>query len=120
MNSPDPRGAARYEDPVKTANAQASQVFCRVAVDSTAPAGRLQSSANTTEALSVKNDPLIGRYVEIRSINGMPYRGVINTIRNQGELGELFELGSPQNPTYQRLVYVVDRPVQIRHLTGDD
>jgi hypothetical protein len=31
-------------------------------------------------------------------------------------MGELFELGSHDDPTYHRLVYVTDRLVQVHHL----
>ena len=57
---------------------------------------------------------MIGRNVEIRSAAGMVYRGIIKTIREAGELGELFELRSPKDAEYQRLVYVTERLAQIR------
>jgi hypothetical protein len=62
-------------------------------------------------------DPLLGRAVEIFSVNGMRYEGVVMAIRDRGELGELFELGSHDDPSYHRLVYVTDRLVQIRDLS---
>jgi hypothetical protein len=77
--------------------------------------GRTRPRPRLPEGASL-NDPMLGRHVEIRSVNGMAYSGVVDTIRDGGELGELFELGSRQDPRYRRLVYVVDRLVQIRHL----
>ena len=62
-------------------------------------------------------DPLLGRAVEIFSVNGIRYEGVVMSIRDRGEMGELFELGSHDDPTYHRLVYVTDRLVQIRDLS---
>jgi hypothetical protein len=59
------------------------------------------------------SDPLLGRRVEIGSVAGIRYRGVVRSIRDAGELGELFELGSDQDASYQRFVYVVDRLVQV-------
>lgn len=58
-------------------------------------------------------DPLLGRAVEIRSTAGIPYRGIVLSIRESGELGELFELGSHDSSTYRRLVHVSDRARQI-------
>jgi hypothetical protein len=59
---------------------------------------------------------MIGRNVEITSAAGMVYRGIVRAIADRSELGELFELGSVQNPGYCRLVYVHDRGVQIREV----
>jgi hypothetical protein len=64
----------------------------------------------------LSSDPLLGCDVEIHSVNGIAYRGRVIGIRNHAELGDLFELGSEHDPSYRRLVYVVDRPVQIRHI----
>ena len=50
-------------------------------------------------------------------MNGMLYRGVVRNVRDGRELGELFELGSRHDPAYRRLVYVTDRPAQVRILT---
>jgi hypothetical protein len=61
-------------------------------------------------------DPLLGVTAEIFSVNGIRYEGVILAIRDRGELGELFELGSHEDPAYHRLVYVTDRLVQVHHL----
>ena len=66
----------------------------------------------------MNDDPLIGCSVEVQSMSGMVYTGVVDAIRDRGELGELFELGSREDERYRRLVYVVDRLVQIRHLDG--
>ena len=63
-------------------------------------------------------DPILGCLVEIRSLAGIAYRGVVRSIRPGDEFGELFVLGSDENAEYQRLVYVVDRAVQIRALGG--
>lgn len=60
-------------------------------------------------------DFLIGKHVEIRSVAGISYTGVVRAIAPDEGLGEIFELGSPTNPAYQRFVHVVDRAVQIRH-----
>jgi hypothetical protein len=68
----------------------------------------------------LNNKPLLGCSVEIKSMNGIAYTGVVNSIRDGGELGELFELGSAQDPNYRRLVYVVDRLTQIRHRKSAD
>lgn len=57
---------------------------------------------------------MIGRAVEIRSNGGIVYQGVVTAIRDGGELGELFELGSRTNPGYRRLVFVNDRVTQIQ------
>ena len=69
---------------------------------------------------NLKDDPLIGRSVEIRSTSGIPYTGVIDTIRDRGELGELFELRSAWDSRHRRLVYVVDRLTQIRCFESAD
>lgn len=73
-----------------------------------------RSPAAVTVATAVASDPLIGREVEIHSVSGIPYHGVVVRIEDRGDLGELFELGSVTDPSYHRLVYVVDRPAQIR------
>jgi hypothetical protein len=62
---------------------------------------------------------MLGREVEITSTAGIVYRGIVRAIRDGGELGELFELGSAQDAAYQRLVYVSDRRAQIRPRIGD-
>lgn len=59
------------------------------------------------------DEDLIGRQVTIRSPNGIDYFGVVRSVRKKNELGELFELGSDDHPTYQRFVYVLDREGQI-------
>jgi hypothetical protein len=59
-------------------------------------------------------DPLLGCSVEIRSIAGIAYRGIIRSISPDKELGEIFELRSAEHAEYQRFVHVVDRAVQIR------
>ena len=84
-----------------------------------APAGMLRSFIYLKDRVYV-NDPLVGRAVEITSMNGIAYTGVVGTIGDRGELGELFELRSPQDPRYRRLVYVVDRLRQIRYLESAD
>jgi hypothetical protein len=61
-------------------------------------------------------DPIIGCLVEIRSVAGIAYRGVVRSIRPDKGLGEIFELGSEVRADYQRLVHVVDRSVQIRRI----
>jgi len=61
-------------------------------------------------------DPLVGRRVEICSVAGITYAGTVHAIRCDDDLGELFELRSEVDPTYQRLVYVADRLVQVRGL----
>lgn len=61
-------------------------------------------------------DPLIGRAVEVFSVNGIRYQGIVVTIRDREDMGELFELGSHEDPTYHRLVYVTDRLVQVHRL----
>lgn len=58
-------------------------------------------------------DILVGKQVEIRSVAGIHYAGVIRAITPDEGLGEIFELGSSTNPDYQRFVHVVDRLVQI-------
>lgn len=60
------------------------------------------------------NGELIGRAVEIRSQNGIAYRGIVNAVRPAGELGELFELVLAPDKTEKRLVHVTDRGSQIR------
>lgn len=57
---------------------------------------------------------MIGKHVEIRSTGGIVYRGVVRIVRDAGNLGELFELASLDDPEYHRLVYVADRQAQIR------
>jgi hypothetical protein len=64
-------------------------------------------------------EPLIGRTVEIFSVNGIRYDGIVMAIRDRGEMGELFELGSHEDPTYHRLVYVTDRLVQVHRVPTD-
>lgn len=61
-------------------------------------------------------DPLIGVAVEVFSVNGIRYQGIVMSIRDRGEMGELFELGSHEDPSYHRLVYVTDRLVQVHHV----
>jgi hypothetical protein len=61
-------------------------------------------------------DPLLGHLLEVRSIAGIVYRGVVRSIRPADDLGELFELGSDTNAEYQRYIHVVDRVVQIREI----
>jgi hypothetical protein len=46
----------------------------------------------------------------------MLYSGTVLSIRPDAELGELFELGSDDDPGYRRLVYVADRQAQIGDL----
>jgi len=62
---------------------------------------------------------MIGRRVEILSTGGIQYFGIVRAIKDGGELGELFELGS-DDPEYRRLVYVVDRAAQIREIAADE
>jgi len=57
---------------------------------------------------------MVGRNVEVRSAAGICYYGVVRSIRAADGLGELFELGAPDDAGYQRLVYVADRSAQIR------
>jgi hypothetical protein len=59
---------------------------------------------------------MLGELVEIRSVAGIAYSGVVRSIRPADELGELFELGSDSNPEYQRFIHVVDRAVQIQEI----
>jgi hypothetical protein len=59
---------------------------------------------------------MIGRRVVIHSTAGMLYSGTVLSIRPDAELGELFELGSDDDPGYRRLVYVADRQAQIGDL----
>jgi hypothetical protein len=59
-------------------------------------------------------DPVLGCLVEIRSIAGIVYRGVVRSIGPDKGLGEIFELGSAVQAEYQRFVHVVDRAVQVR------
>jgi hypothetical protein len=61
-------------------------------------------------------DPCLGSHVEIHSMAGIAYSGVVRSIHPADELGELFELGSNSNPEYQRFIHVVDRAVQIRQI----
>lgn len=75
------------------------------------------SHRDASVALDVMEaDELIGREVEIHSIGGIPYHGVVRLVRPAGELGELVELGSAEHPGYRRYVHVVDRLAQIRVL----
>ena len=53
--------------------------------------------------------------MEIRSEDGVVYRGVVQSIADH-VLGELFSLGSETDPAYQRMVIVTDRAAQIRRL----
>lgn len=64
----------------------------------------------------MKHDPILGRAVEIRSSGGIVYRGIVRAIRDDQELGELFELGSAEDRDYQRLVYVTDRVAQVQEI----
>lgn len=73
----------------------------------------------STFVTHVKPDPMLGRLVEIRSLADIVYHGVIRSIRDAGELGELFELGSDTNDQYQRFIHVVDRLVQIREFDSE-
>ena len=57
---------------------------------------------------------MMGRTVMIRSAAGIQYHGVVRSIHRDLGLGELFELGSLVDPSYQRFVYVMDRRTQIR------
>jgi hypothetical protein len=59
---------------------------------------------------------MLGRSVEVRSPAGMVYYGIVRSIRGDGELGELFELGASGDADYQRLVFVTDRTEQVREL----
>jgi hypothetical protein len=61
-------------------------------------------------------DPLLGRLVEIHSVAGILYEGLIRSIRQVEDVGEIFELGSDANADYQRFIHVVDRLVQIREI----
>jgi hypothetical protein len=62
------------------------------------------------------SDSILGRAVEIRSVAGIVYSGIVRSVRPDGEFGELFELGSARSADYRRLVYVADRLAQIRDL----
>ena len=64
----------------------------------------------------MKSDPMLGVMVEIRSVAGIAYYGVVRSVRDAGELGEIFELGSETNEQYQRFIHVVDRLVQIQEI----
>ena len=66
------------------------------------------------------SDPMIGRNVEIRSVAGILYRGIVRSIRPDEELGELFELASARTADYRRLVYVTDRLAQIREVEDSE
>lgn len=61
---------------------------------------------------------MVGKHVEICSTGGIVYRGVVRMVRDAGQLGELFELASLDDPAYRRLVYVTDRQAQIRKVDG--
>jgi hypothetical protein len=65
-------------------------------------------------------DPVVGKIVEARSVGGVSYAGVVRAVRYAGELGELFELGSPDDPGYRRLVLVADRATDLRELDALD
>jgi hypothetical protein len=67
---------------------------------------------------AVEHDPLLGRRVEVRSVAGIAYYGVVRAIRRSGGLGELFELGS-DDAGYQRLVYVRDRADQVKESAAE-
>jgi hypothetical protein len=73
----------------------------------------------STFVTRVEPDPMLGRLVEIRSLAGIVYDGVIRSIRDAGELGEIFELGSDTNARYQRFIHVKDRLVQIREIDAE-
>ena len=73
----------------------------------------------TARLAPVPHDPMLGRSVEVRSPAGILYYGIVRSIRRNGGLGELFELGATDGSAYQRLVYVTDRTVQIRELGCD-
>jgi hypothetical protein len=62
---------------------------------------------------------MVGRSVEVRSAAGILYYGIVRSIRRDGGLGELFELGSSEGSDYQRLVYVTDRAAQVRDVDLD-
>jgi hypothetical protein len=62
---------------------------------------------------------MLGRNVEVSSPAGILYYGIVRSIRRNGGLGELFELGSTDGSPYQRLVYVTDRTIQIREIGRD-
>ena len=62
---------------------------------------------------------MIGRHVEITSSGGILYRGIVHSIHGVDEQGELFELARWDDPTYRRLVYVVDRGAQVREVDDD-
>lgn len=64
-------------------------------------------------------DPMIGRAAEIISVNGVRYQGIVIAIRDRGEAGELFELGSHESPAYRRLVFVTDRRAQVHSLPAN-
>lgn len=66
--------------------------------------------------MHVNGDPMLGRSVEVRSPAGILYYGIVRSIRGDGGMGELFELGSRDGSAYQRLVYVTDRTRQVRHV----
>jgi hypothetical protein len=59
-------------------------------------------------------DPLIGVEVTIRSLAGIVYSGAVRAISRQNPgSDELFELGRTGDASYQRLVHVADRRLQI-------
>jgi hypothetical protein len=62
---------------------------------------------------------MIGRRVEITSTGGIVYRGIVRSIKDADDLGELFELARRGDPAYRRLVYVVDRAAQVREVDDD-
>jgi hypothetical protein len=66
-----------------------------------------------------REDPILGCVVEICSSAGIVYRGIVRTIWQKGEFGELFELGCDDDTTYRRLVFVTDRRTQIYRLASD-
>jgi hypothetical protein len=79
-----------------------------------APCGSAVSPVCSVEP--VMSDAILGRAVEIRSVAGIVYSGIVKSVRPDGELGELFELSSERSAEYRRLVYVADRLAQIRDL----
>ena len=62
---------------------------------------------------------MIGQRVEIRSAGGISYHGVVRDIRPTDDGGEVFELGSNDDPLYCRYVYVTDRERQIDDLRDE-
>ena len=97
---------------VKLSFTARSQLHCNLF--SYAPHGSAVSLVCSVEP--VRSDSILGRAVEIRSVAGIVYSGIVRSVRPDGELGELFELGSARSADYRRLVYVADRLAQIRDL----